>query len=129
MRKLLISNKRKNLSLEELKALAKKFVADRNWQQYHNPKDVALDISIEANELLELFVWKSVEEFKQKYKTDKKFKTDVQDEFADVFHAFLSFAVVMDIDIQDVFLKKLEKTAQKYPPEKVMGQNKKYTEL
>lgn len=119
----------KDLTFDKLKSLAQKFVADRNWEKYHTPKNVAVDISVEANELLELFTWKTDTEILEKYKNDEKFRQDVQDEFADIIHASLSFAVILDIDIETVFLKKLDKTSKKYPPEKVLGQNKKYTEL
>jgi NTP pyrophosphatase (non-canonical NTP hydrolase) len=119
----------KSTSIQELKDVAKKFRDERDWGQFHTPKELAIDMSIEAGELLELFLWKSNEEIAEKLNSDKKYKEDVLDELADVVHACLGFANAANIDLASAVIKKIEKTAKKYPVEKAKGQKKKYTEL
>jgi len=122
-------NSDKNITIQDLKDIAKKFRDDRDWAQFHTPKELAIDMSIEAGELLELFLWKSKEEIAEKLNSDKNFKENVSDELADVVHACLAFANSAGIDLASAVIAKIEKTAQKYPIEKAKGQTKKYTEL
>lgn len=97
-----------------------KFRNERDWEQFHNPKDLALAINIEAGELLENFLWKSPEE------ADKE---KVKDELADVFaYAFL-MADKYDFDVKEILLEKIKKNAEKYPIDKAKGTAKKYDEL
>lgn len=97
-----------------------KFRNDRDWEQFHNPKDLALAISIEAGELLELFLWKSAKDAKPE---------KVKEELADVFaYAFL-LADKYDFDVKDIVLEKIKKNGEKYPVEKAKGTAKKYNEL
>ncbi len=97
-----------------------KFRNDRDWEKFHNPKDLSIALSIEANELLEQFLWKSVEEANH----DK-----VKEELADVFaYAFL-LADTMKFDIKQIVLDKIQQNAIKYPIEKSRGNAKKYNEL
>jgi NTP pyrophosphatase (non-canonical NTP hydrolase) len=97
-----------------------KFRNDRDWEQFHNPKDLALAINIEAGELLEEFLWK-----KPKEANEEK----VKDELADVFaYAFL-LAEKYDFDIKQIVLDKIKKNRQKYPIEKAKGTAKKYNQL
>lgn len=95
----------------------------RNWKQFHNPKDLAISLSLEASELLENFQWKSNEEAVQ-----EKFE-DIKDEIADVAIYMVLLAYELDIDIEQAVLEKLKKNNQKYPVEKAYGSNKKYSEL
>jgi NTP pyrophosphatase (non-canonical NTP hydrolase) len=118
-----------NITIQNLKDVAKKFRDDRDWAQFHNPKELAIDMSIESGELLELFLWKSNEEIKEKLISDEIFRQNVLDEVADVAHACLAFANTADIDLASAVIAKIEKTAEKYPVEKAKGQNKKYTDL
>jgi NTP pyrophosphatase (non-canonical NTP hydrolase) len=118
-----------NTTIIELKAIAKKFRDDRDWAQFHTPKELAIDISVEANELLELFLWKTKEELAEKLNSDIKFRHDVTDELADIVHACLGFATVTNIDVASAVIEKIEKTAKKYPIEKSKGKTKKYTEF
>jgi len=97
-----------------------KFRNDRDWEQFHNPKDLAIAINVEAGELLELFLWKNHEDAK----IDK-----VREELADVFaYAFL-LAEKYDLDVKEIVLEKIKKNAEKYPIEKAKGTAKKYNEL
>jgi NTP pyrophosphatase (non-canonical NTP hydrolase) len=91
----------------------------RNWAQYHNPKDLAVCLSIEAGELLELFLWKKAEEANS---------ARVREELADVLSSVLLIAKLYDIDLYQAVVDKLEQNGEKYPVEKSWGSNKKYNE-
>jgi NTP pyrophosphatase (non-canonical NTP hydrolase) len=96
------------------------FRNERDWEQFHNPKDLALAINVEAGELLELFLWKNPSEAN----VDK-----VKEELADVFaYAFL-LAEKYNFDVKEIVLEKIKKNGEKYPVEKAKGNAKKYNEL
>jgi NTP pyrophosphatase (non-canonical NTP hydrolase) len=96
------------------------FRNERDWEQFHNPKDLALAINIEAGELLELFLWKSANDAN---------KDKIKEELADVFaYAFL-LSEKYQFDVKDIVLEKIRKNAEKYPVEKAKGTAKKYDEL
>lgn len=99
------------------------FRDERNWSQFHNPKDLAISLNLEASELLELFQWKISEEA-----VDQK-RDEIQDELADVMYYALLMCHDLGIDPRQVLLNKLKKNADKYPVDKAFGSNKKYTEL
>lgn len=94
------------------------FVRERDWGKYHNPKDIAISMSIEAAELLELFQWKSEEEVDLRNRT---FRESIEDELADVFVYCLSLANAIGSDLSDVTLRKIRKNERKYPVESVRG--------
>lgn len=97
-----------------------KFRNERDWEQFHNPKDLALAINIEASELLEEFLWKEAEDAKIE---------KVKEELADVFaYAFL-LADKYGFDVKEIVLDKIKKNGQKYPIEKAKGTAKKYNQL
>ena len=96
------------------------FNRERNWEQFHDAKNLALSISIEAAELNECFLWRSAEEAD---------KAKVEEELADVFLCAIMLADKYGINIKDICLKKIEKNAQKYPVEKAKGKATKYNEL
>ena len=97
-----------------------KFRDERDWAQFHNPKDLALALNIEAGELLESFLWKSSEQAD----ADK-----VKEELADVFAFAFLLADEYGFDVKQIVLEKIEKNALKYPVAKSRGIAKKYTEL
>lgn len=99
------------------------FVHERNWEQFHNPKDLALSLSLEASELLELFQWKSSEEAVGRNREKMK------DELADVIVYAIDFASVLGFDLNDIIRVKMEKNRLKYPVDKAKGSNRKYNEL
>lgn len=101
------------------------FIDERDWKQFHNPKDLATAISIEASELEELFLWKSQEQSYEIWRNDLR----VKEEFADIFNYMISFAEQCWIDIEYEVLAKLEKNCKKYPIEKAKWRCDKYTEL
>jgi NTP pyrophosphatase (non-canonical NTP hydrolase) len=115
-----------NDSLTDLTALTLKFRADRNWQQFHTPKDLALCLSIEAAEVLELMQWKNGPELAEHLKAHRE---DLADELSDVLHALLLLAHDHGIDLSDAYRKKMTKNQAKYPVEKARNQAKKYTDL
>lgn len=97
-----------------------KFRDERDWSQFHNSKDLAIAISIEANELLELFLWKSHDE------VDKK---RLEEELADVFAFAFLLANKYNLDVRQIVLAKIESNRQKYPVDLARGNAKKYTDL
>lgn len=103
-----------------------KFRDARDWKQFHNPKDLAISLSLEAAEVLEHFQWKNLEEM-QKY--IKEQKSDIADEMADVLYWLLLMSHDLDIDLLEALDKKQSKNEKKYPVEKAKGNAKKYTEL
>lgn len=95
----------------------------RDWRQYHNEKDLAISISLEAAELLEVFQWCSSEEaFQNK-------SPQLEEELADVFIYAMMLASNLELDIDQLVLNKLAKNEQKYPVAKSKGRKEKYTEL
>ena len=115
-------------TIAELKRLAKDYRDERDWEQFHDPKNLAEDISIEAAELLEHFLWKDKAQVAE-YLADASNKAEIADELADVIHAALLMSVQTGIDISDVFKTKMEKNAKKYPIEKARGKATKYDKL
>lgn len=108
-----------NTTFQELSELTQKFIHERDWAKSHNPKDLAINLSVEANELLELFLWRSPEEIYTELEKNEKFKTRIKDELADVVFGCLSFAHLTNIDISEAFRDKLAKSALKYPASQV----------
>ncbi len=113
--------------IEDLQQKVAKFRDDRDWQQFHNPKDLAIAISIEASELLECFRWKSIKEVEEFMKSEKS--TSVEEEMADVLILLLNLADTTGIDVVKAANDKLDANNKKYPVEKSKGSAKKYTEL
>jgi NTP pyrophosphatase (non-canonical NTP hydrolase) len=97
-----------------------KFRNERDWEQFHNPKDLALAINVEAGELLELFLWKNAEEAKIE---------KVKEELADVFAFAFLMADKYNFDVKEIVLEKIKKNGEKYPIHKAKGTAKKYNEL
>ena len=100
-----------------------KFREERNWKQFHNPKDLAISISLEAAELLEIFQW-SAGDVRCEEKKDK-----MLEELADVLIYCILMADTCGSDLDEIILEKVKKNAEKYPVEKAYGSKKKYTEL
>lgn len=115
--------------MDELKKLTQKITAfrdARDWKQFHNPKDAALSLVLEAVEVLEHFQWKNGEKLEQYLNENKK---EVAKELADVLYWVLLMAHDLDIDLPQIAEEKLQESAQKYPVEKVKGKALKYTDL
>ncbi|MFA5856043.1 MAG: nucleotide pyrophosphohydrolase [Candidatus Pacearchaeota archaeon] len=113
--------------IHELKDKIKEFCDVREWDKYHNAKDLAIGLSIEASELLEIFLWKNPEEVENLFVDEKK-REHIEEEMADIFYFLIRLSEKYNIDLSQAIDKKLEKNNQKYPVEKVKGLNKKYNE-
>ena len=112
--------------IQELTDIILKFRNDRNWKQFHNEKDLALSLVLEATEVLEHFQWKNNEHL-EKYL--KEHKTDLGEELSDVLYWVLLLSHDLGIDIKSAFKQKMELNAKKYPIEKAKDSDKKYNEL
>lgn len=108
-------------TIQDLKKEATIFTEERDWQKFHSPQALAMNISIEAAELLELFIWKDQQKINDLLSNNAKFKKDIEDELGDVLLSCLCFANTLDIDIATTFLDKLQRTKLKYPIEKWKG--------
>ena len=106
--------------IEEIIQELIKFRNERDWEQFHNPKDLALAISVEAGELLELFLWKNADEAN---------KEKIKEELADILAFSFLLAEKHGLDIKQIILDKIKRNAVKYPIEKSKGSAKKYNEL
>jgi len=104
------------LIMDELR----RFNKERDWDQFHNGKDLAIGISVEAAELLESFLWKKPEDAKPE---------KIREELADVLNYAFQMADKYGFDIKEIMLEKIRKNAEKYPAEKAKGSAKKYNEL
>jgi len=106
--------------LEELRQSILKFTQDRDWDQFHNGKDLSLALSIEAAELNEAFLWKEAKDVNIE---------KVKEELADIFNYAILIADKYDLDVKQIVLDKLRRNAEKYPVDKAYGSAKKYNEL
>ena len=106
--------------IAEIISALRAFRDERDWEQFHNPKDLAIAISIEASELLELYLWKSTEE---------PCREKIMEELADVFSYAFLLLDKYQLDLSDIVLSKIAKNAVKYPIDKSRGTAKKYSEL
>lgn len=97
-----------------------KFRDERDWEQFHNAKDLAVALNIETSELLELYLWKQ---------PDDANKEKVREELADVFAYALLLANKYNLDVEEIVLEKIQKNTVKYPVNKSKGSAKKYNEL
>lgn len=111
---------------EQLRSTIKNFVSQRDWAQFHSPKNLSMALSGEAAEILELFQWLTEE---QSYTLDEKKKEMLKQEIGDVIIYLINLASKFDIDPIEAGLYKMELNAGKYPVEKSKGSIKKYTEL
>jgi len=102
-------------TLDDLKQLVAKFIAERNWQGYHLSKNLAMSIAIEAAELMEYFQWQDNEEG-QFSLSHPATKTAIGDELADILIYTISFALQADLDISEIVHTKMEKNENRFPP-------------
>ena len=114
-------------TLQDVMRRIDQFAHDRDWDQFHSPKNLAASIAIEASELLERFQWTDVaaDDLKQ----DRHAIAKVSSEIADVLNYALRLCSILDLNPVEVVLKKLDENAEKYPVELAHGTSKKYTEF
>jgi dCTP diphosphatase len=119
----------KTTHIQDLKNLLLRFREERNWGQFHDAKNLAEAISIEAGELQELFLWQDSESVMARLKDSEEFKSEVGEELADVIAYCINFANATDIDISEAVRDKLAKNAEKYPVDKAKNTATKYDKL
>jgi len=115
-------------NISKLRQLAQDFVDERDWNRYHNPKDLAISIAIEAAELMELFQWIEQKEVEKMMEDDDKLLR-IKEELADVMILCLNMVNTLEIDLSQAIVEKIEKNKAKYPAELVKGNYRKYTQL
>ncbi len=112
---------------QKLQQILRDFARDRDWEQFHSPRNLISALNVEAGELLELFQWESENHVVDV--NDLKTRQKIEDEIADVFIYLLRIADKLDVSLEDVALAKIVKNAEKYPVDKSKGKAVKYTEL
>lgn len=112
------------LTIQQLKNKVEEFVKERDWEQFHSPKNLSMAIAIEAAEVMEPFTWIKSDDSLEYF---EKHQTEIEDEVADVLIALLCFVNRTNMDLGSAFEKKLEEIKKKYPTEKVKGRSDKYT--
>ena len=115
-------------SISQLTEIIRTFCEERDWDQYHTPKDLAIGTITEAAELLEHFRFQSREQA-MALLADPTSKTEIEEELADVFFFLLRFCQRFDIDLGAALVRKMAISAKKYPVELIKGKNLKYTQL
>jgi NTP pyrophosphatase (non-canonical NTP hydrolase) len=118
----------RDVSIYDLKRRVQKFCEDRDWDQFHGPKDLAIGVITEAAELLEHFRFLSDDQARHLLSTPSKRK-EIEEELVDILFFVLRFSQRFKIDLDQSLRKKLKKNAAKYPIKKARGKNLKYTEL
>lgn len=108
---------------EALNARIKEFCANREWSQFHDPKNLAISLQLEATEVLELFQWTKDNQIKSGK------ETKISDELADVLYWVIMLSNHYDIDLVSALSSKMDKNEEKYPVSKAKGNSNKYTEL
>ncbi len=115
-------------SLEAMKEYSRKFVEGREWTNFHTPKNIAIGISVESAELLEIFQW-ITEDQSFAIKDDLKQLQKVKDEIGDIFHLLIRISTLLNIDLVQSFWEKMKKNEEKYPIHLSKGKANKYSEL
>lgn len=115
-------------TLQTLKARVRDFAVEREWLQFHSPKNVSMALAAEAGELMEHFLWTDAPASIERAH-DPQRRQDIEDELADIVIYALEFANVTGIDLTSAIEAKMAQNARKYPVEKARGRSEKYTEL
>lgn len=115
-------------TIREAMDIVRRFCEERDWDQFHNPKDLTIGMVTESAELLEVFRFKTDDECKEII-DDAVRSQHVMDELADVFYFVLRFAQMNDIDLYDALSQKIERNCENYPVDKSRGSNRKYDEF
>ena len=115
------------MDIAKIQEFQRQFAKERDWEQFHTPKNLSMALSAEVGELLEIFQWLTTEQSDNLKESEKK--NDVSEELADITYYVLRIADMMDIDLEKAVWDKMKKNADKYPVSKAKGNAKKYTEL
>tara|TARA_X000000950_G_C13320476_1_gene420418 strand:+ start:73 stop:417 length:345 start_codon:yes stop_codon:yes gene_type:complete len=112
------------MDLKKIQNRLSQFASDRNWEQFHDPKNLTMALSVEVSELLEIFQWSKnggLDEI-----NDEKIKKEIEREIADVFNYIARLSDVLNIDLESVANKKIDENELKYPIDKFKGSSRKY---
>ncbi|MDB9896812.1 nucleotide pyrophosphohydrolase [Gammaproteobacteria bacterium] len=118
---------KENLNLDVIKEKLKQFSKERDWEQYHSPKNLAMALSVEVAELVEIFQWSNDGGIKEV--ENEQTRKEIEEEIADIFNYLIKFVDLMDIDLEKISLEKIQKNDEKYPVEKSKGNSEKYNKL
>jgi NTP pyrophosphatase (non-canonical NTP hydrolase) len=113
-------------TIKEISDVVEHFVEERNWRQYHSPLNMAINLTVEAAELLEIFTWSDKE---KSYKVIEEKREAIEHEVADILYNLVDFCKQSNIDLAAAFEKKMQINQTKYPVDKAYGSQKKYNEL
>ena len=113
------------VNLKKIKDKLIKFSKERDWEKFHTPKNLAMALTVEVSELLEIFQW-SLDGGQDVLKNSKE---EIESEIADIFNYLVKLVDLLDIDLEKIALKKIDLNSKKYPIEKSKGNSLKYTEL
>ena len=113
------------MNISKIQSQLEKFAVDREWEQFHTPKNLAMALSVEASELVEVFQWLQAEE---SISPDKKQTDAIKSEVADIAMYLLRFCSVLEIDLEKAIENKLERNAEKYPVNLSKGNAQKYNQ-
>ena len=108
------------MNYEKINNEIKKFVEERDWDQFHSPKNLSMALSVEASELVEIYQWKKEDDYKT---DDVKIKDAVKDELVDIFFYLMRMCHKTNIDLEKSFYEKMEKNRTKYPVDKFRGKS------
>ncbi len=114
-----------NREFEKIKDKLIKFSKERDWEKFHTPKNLAMALTVEVSELLEIFQW-SLDGGQDVIESSKE---EIESEIADIFNYLVKLVDLLDIDLEKIALKKIDLNSKKYPIEKSKGKSLKYTEL
>lgn len=118
----------KSINIEKINSIVSNFIEERDWDQFHSIKNLAMALSVETSELVEIFQWLK-EADSNNVAQDPKLKSKVQEEIADIFIYLMRIAIKSEVDIEKAVLEKIKKNSEKYPVEKSKGSSSKYTDL
>ena len=111
------------MDIDKIRKRLQEFAKERDWEQFHNPKNLSMALSVEASELLEIFQWQKAEEYKNASEEQKEM---IKDEIADIFYYLIRISDKLDINIEEALIKKMQKNRKKYPKDLVKGKAVKY---
>ena len=112
------------MNINDISTKLQKFTQDRDWDQYHSPKNLAISLAVEAGELLEIFQW-----LPENYQYDETVHKKASEEIADILIYAIMFSRKMGIDIEKAVLEKIAVNEKKYPIDKAKGKSTKYSEF
>ena len=117
-----------DIRIQQIKDRVLSFAKERDWEQFHSPKNLSMAIGAEAAELMEHFLWQSAEQSRVDVE-EPKLRAKVEEELADIFIFAIQFANVSKIDLSAAIEEKMKRNGEKYPVEKAKGRSDKYTDL